>query len=497
MKKFPLQNCRGFATLEILIALFILTIALSASTLVAFGNQTLLVDSTTNREALQQAETVLETAQARALTDWRSVVSEVATSSGIFETSLEVTTLDYSIKELRALVTWKNSYNQNQYITLSSLITDFQNNSEGDTCDAHLSGDWANPVTKNSINAFSDLVGDSSGSYIITDLDAYHDKLFVTTNNSSENKETLFIFDVHDPANPTLISKLDNDPLLNTGLNSITIASTTDGILAYVASATSFTKGQLQIIDVSSSPPAVLKTFKIPTSIVAGSSTQGVGLRIAYKNGYVYLGLTKTVSGPEFNIIDVRDPNAPVWVGGFQVGNQVNDILIRGNYAYLATPHTEELIILDITNPSSPTVVGGYNAPSSNTTGSGKSLYFTDNKIYLGRTTTSLNPEFYIIDGSDPTTHTPDIFGTKEVNTSINQLLVRESLAYFLTTTGMLQFWNIATSSSIVPFTSSIVLPESSKGVALDCEKNVLFVGSVPTTGTFTDQGFLSLISTP
>jgi hypothetical protein len=230
--------------------------------------------------------------------------------------------------------------------------------------------------------------------------------------------------------------------------------------------------------------------YKIP------GVTGATGLKVAYKNGYVYLGLDKTTTGPEFNIIDVHDPYAPAWVGGFHVGNQVNDIAIHGRYAYLAKPNTLELIILDITDPTYPTMVGGFDAPSANTTGSGKTLYLAEDRVYLGRTITSGNPEFYSID-NNPTTFTPQMFGSKEVNTSINQLLVRDSLAYFLTTTGMLQFWNITTTTNITPYTLSVVLPESSKGVTLDCEKNTLFVGSVPTTGSFVDQGFLSIISTP
>ncbi len=476
----------GFATLEILIALFVLTTALSASTLVAFGNQTFLVDSENEREAVKLAEVLLETAQGTALTNWREVIP-LATSSGRFESTLEVTSLDYFTKHITARVRWKNSYNIHQHVTLSSLITDFQNNAEGDTCDPYLSGDWTQPVTKNSVTAFKDLVGDPTGTYPITDIDAYHDKLFVTVNNTSQNKETFFIFDVADPTDPTLILKFDNDLINATGLNAFALASTTDGLFAYAASET--TK-QLHIIDLESNPPQTVALYKVP------GVTGATGFRIAYKNGYVYLGLDKTTTGPEFNIIDVRDPNTPVWVGGFQVGNQVNDIVIKGQYAYLATPNTQELIILDIADPTHPTMVGGYNVPSSNTTGSGKTLYLADSRVYLGRTVTSGYPEFYIV-GNNPTTYAPQIFGSKEVNTSINQLLVREDLAYFLTTTGMLQFWNIATTSNITPYTLSMTLPESSKGVALDCEKNVLFVGSVPTTGSFVDQGFLSIISTP
>lgn len=482
------SHISGFATLEILIALFILTIALSASTLVAFGNQTFLTDNAESREALHIAEELLETNQTHALTDWREVVS-FATSSGKFESTLEVTSIDYVTKKITARVNWKNSYNLNQHVTLSSLVTDFQNNAEGDTCDPYLSGDWTKPETKNSVTAFKDLVGDPAGTYTITDLDVYHDRLYVTTNTAGSHKETFFIFDVEDPSEPALVSKIDNDPVHIAGLTAVTIASTTDGLFAYVASASM--SEQLNIIDLTQNPPRVITTYTLDEKV-----TEAKGFRIAYKNGYVYLGLDKTTTGPEFNIIDVHDPRTPIWVGGFQVGNQINDIAIKGHYAYLATPHNQELIILDISDPAHPTMVGGYDAPSNNTTGSGKTLYLADGRVYLGRTVTSGYPEFYIADDT-PRSYAPQIFGSKEVNTSINQLLVRESLAYFLTTTGMLQFWNISTISNITPYTVSAVLPESSKGVALDCEKNVLFVGSVPTTGAFMNQGFISIISTP
>lgn len=486
----------GYATLEIIIALFILSSAITSSTVIAFGNQNLLVDTTADREALEQTKMLLETTEMQALKNFQSLKS-FATTSGAFETSVEVTSRSYTTKELKTKVQWKNMYNQTKHITLFSLVTDFQNNSEGDTCEQALSGDWTKPEIKNSVKIFKDLVSDPSGIYSITDLDVYHDKLFVTTNNSGANKETFFVFDVTNIENPTLVSKVDNDPLNNTGLNAVTIASTTGGIFAYVASGSSYVKGQLQIINISTDPPTVVKTYKIPTSIVSGSSSQGVPARIAYSNGYVYLGLTKTVSGPEFNIIDVRNPNAPAWIGGFQIGSQVNDIVIKGHFAYIASPHTEELIILDITDPTHPTQVGGYNAPSPNTTGSGKSVYLSGDTVYLGRTTTTANPEFYIVDGSNPRTYMPTVLGTKEINSSVNQLLVRDTLTFLLTTTGQLQIWDTRTPSTIKQFTTPLILPSASRGVALDCEKNVLFVGSVPTIGAFTDQGFLSIISTP
>ena len=99
---------------------------------------------------------------------------------------------------------------------------------------------------------------------------------------------------------------IDNDIKVNSGLMAVAVASSTSGSYAYVASASSFARGQLQIIDISNpASPAVVATYTIPTSVV---STAGSGNAIFYKDGYVYLGLTKTsADGSEFNIIDVKD----------------------------------------------------------------------------------------------------------------------------------------------------------------------------------------------
>jgi hypothetical protein len=487
------KKSNGFITLEIIIAMTILVLTLSATTLLFFGNLSIVSDGERNREAQGILQAMLGTAREISSRDFKQSIAIKTNSKGNFLRAASVTNNGYFSKKITATVSWSNVFNREQQISSSEVITDYQNTSGGDTCDGELIGDWTHPHIVNSILDFATLLGASGSVYSITDIDAYRGKLYVTTNNTSVNQETFFIFDIKNPAHPTLISKLDNDLVNNTGIKAISVYGNKYEQYAYVANSSSFVKGQLQIIDIANTHPSVIATYKISTNIVSGSSSQGNGNSIFYKDGYVYLGLTKTVSGPEFNIIDVHDPFSPVWVGGYSVGNSINNILIRDGFAYLATPNNRELILLDITNPTHPTLVGGFDAPDS--VGSGKSLYLVGNTLYLGRTATASHPELYLIDSSNPLSIHDVPLGTKEIGSSINSLLVRSNLLFLITTSGQLQIYDIASSSAIVSASAPIMLPNSGSGTAMDCEGNTIFVASMPNTGIFGNKSSLSIIT--
>ena len=477
---------RGFLTLEIMIALVLMTLSITAVILVVFGNQDMLVGGETNAEAVQKAGEMLEVAQALARKDF-SIVNPIATSTdGIYHSSLSVGSVspsDYLSKKVTAHVTWTDDRALPHEVSLSSLVTNFTNASGGDTCSSVLVGDWVHPQIVNIETDLATLTGGATGDYLVTGLNAYKGKLYITSNNSSVNSETFFIFNVEDSANPTFIAKRDND-VNATGLNAVTVAPhVSDGkMYAYVASASSFPKGQLQVFDVSDvSDPHLVNfqngntVFKIATTTVSGGSSNGIGKSIFYKNGYVYLGLTKPSSGPEFNIIDVREPTNPSWIGGFTVGNTVSAINVRGRYAYLATPNSQELIILDISNPSSPVQIGGFNAAVG--AGSGKSMYLVGDKLYFGETIPNAGPEFYVFDIGTPT-H-PQAIGSREISQSANGLIVRDFLA-FLLTNSELHILNIVDPDVITVFASPLTLPGSvsSGGSSLDCEGNTLYAGT-------------------
>ena len=476
----------GFATLEIIIALTILMMAFIATDLVAFGNQSILIDSEQSQTALTQAEILIESAKATAYIDFKLLgglaTTTVSMSTGIAYTqTLSFTDSDWFSKLATAVVTWQDSV-KTQSITLTAHISDFDNTSEGDTCDQNLSGDWSHPHV---FYPVTDL-------YSITHIDAYEGKLYVSASNettaSSTIPETLFVFDIHDPTHPVLLSKLDNDKN-KLGITDLTVASSSLGSYLYAASESSFSRGQLQIFDVSTSSPSLIETYKIPSSTV---STSGVGKSIFYKDNYVYVGLT-AATGPEFNIIDVHNPLAPVWIGGYDVGNDVNQIYVKDNlqhtYAYIATPNSRQLLILDVSNPTNPIAVGGFQT-TGGIGGYGKSMYQLGTILYFGETYASTHPELYILDNTRQDVLLPQMTMQK-IGSSVNALIVRANLAFLVTTSGQFQVWNVASSTRISQYATPLTLPNASSGTALDCEDNYMYVGSVDGN----NKGYVTVIT--
>jgi hypothetical protein len=485
------QKQEGFITLEAVLAMAIIAMTLGGVLLLSFSNQSVLTDGETNRELLTRAEDMLEKSGAIARKDFRLVVPAASTTDGIYEEALYVSDVDYFRKIVTASVSKTDPYGRNRSTALSLLLTDFENDTSGDTCDANLSGDWTAPAVKNTTTDFGTLIGDSAATYTLSGVDAYQGKLYVSAGAvSAANKETFFVFDISDPASPALLGKMDNAPTTSAGFAKI--AATKDSSGSYVYGANSYGPNfstcktgpncaQLQVVNVADpAHPSIAANFELPTSTapwVSGSGGQAAGNSIFYKNGYVYLGLTKTASGPEFDIIDVHDPSHPAWVGGYSVGNAVNAIFVNGQYAYLATANAEELLILDISDPAHPRLAGGFDAPDS--VGSGKSLYLVGNTLYLGRTVTSSNPELDVLDNTSPATLLSAL-GTREISSSVNGLFVRGGLAFLLTTSSQFQVFDVSDPKNIRPYASSLPLSATggSSVPSLDCEGNYFFATS-------------------
>lgn len=461
----------GFLTLEMLIAFGILAITISAVILVVFGNQSVTVDAQTNSEALYKAQLALETARANAKLDF-NLVNPTTLIDGIYSRSLSVTQVDSWTKKVVSNVSWNAEGGRQPSVALTTLLTNPQGVANGTTCNSVLSNanGWKSPKAYHWDFGQLGVNGNNGNGFGVSDVRVYNSKLFVTMSSTPNTyKDTFLTFNL--PSNPSQMpifqGSVDNAPSINSaGLNSVTIS----GNYAYVTNANGANFGtcaqgtncsQLQVIDVSDlASPAVVKSFKVPG--VSGSAGQAIGKSVYYYNGYIYLGLAKTGSGPEFNIIDVGggngSPTNPIWKGGYALGGAVNSIFVKGNHAYVAAPRNENMTIIDISNPVSPTRVGGYTPlalPESNGLGSnhGKSLYIVGNTVYLGRTYGST--EFYDLNASTPGSIT--VNGNQDVGTgnqtSVNGVAVRDYLAFAITK-AQFQVWNISNPASLKPWTT-------------------------------------------
>lgn len=95
-----------------------------------------------------------------------------------------------------------------------------------------------------------------------------------------------------------------------------------------------------------------------------GSNANGNAVFV--DGNYAYLGIEFLDSTHHFFIIDISDPMHALLQGEVSLNDDVNDIFVLGNYAFVLTSDdTEELVVVDISQKNSPNVVGKYNAEDS------------------------------------------------------------------------------------------------------------------------------------
>ncbi|HCR52576.1 TPA: hypothetical protein DIV48_02930 [Candidatus Kaiserbacteria bacterium] len=478
------------STLEMLIAFGVFTLCLAAIILLAFGDEALIVDAEASGPALSLAQKMLEEERALARQDFRlanSTTTVVEAGPLVYNASVAVSQSDFFTKQATSTVTWESA-GRPFSVELATILTDSRSLSD-DTCSSIVTGDWTRPALTSV--PFLDLIATSTGPYPISDVNAYRGKLYVSVARTPYKTDpTFFIFDIADPAHPVLLGTLDNAPANTGGLAAVRIVEdrAASVVYAFAASASSFASGQLQVFDVTGAArPRVLVTYKIPLTHVPSA---GLGNALAYRDGYVYLGLTST-SGDEFDIINVQDPSAPVWVGGYASGgHDVNAIAISGHYAYVASPAAQEVTVLNIAVPASPQYVAGFNAPVGG--GNGKSLYAIGTSLFLGKTAPNAGPEYYKLNIADPSaiqSANADPL-TKETGSSINGLVTRDFLSFVLTNAA----FTVVSATSTAQL-SSVALPASGSAYepSMDCEGNAFYAASNDAG----NNGSLSVITTP
>jgi hypothetical protein len=244
-----------------------------------------------------------------------------------------------------------------------------------------------------------------------------------------------------------------------------------------------------------------MENFLLSTStapFATGSGGQSAGKSIFYKNGLIYLGLQKTgnAQGDEFNIIDVRDPKNPVWLGGYSVGRIVNQIAVLNNYAYLATDDpNRELLILNVQDPGNIAMTGSYDAPGNTASGFGEAVFVASSTAALGRSYIYNQPEFMLLDLSSTS---PSVLGSALINklsetASVETVIIRDFIGFVLTNSE-LQLWDISNPQHMNSYTSSIPLPENSKSTSssvLTCGNNTLYIASSDSVHT----GYLTVVT--
>ncbi len=200
------------------------------------------------------------------------------------------------------------------------------------------------------------------------------------------------------------------------------------------------------------------------------------GLKIAVSGDYVFL--IRSASNPDFIVVDVSNPAAPVQVASLNLAGTLANIAVSGDYAYVTSnDNNAELLIVDISNPITPSLAGTYNAP--NTT-DGRAVFVSGTTVYMGRSDSGSTDEFLIINASNPAS--PVLIGSLNLSGNANEISVLGNYAFIASSNNSqeLQVVNI-TNPSTPTLTGSLNLSGNTDALTIAAYGSTVVIGQGST----------------
>jgi hypothetical protein len=384
MKTSRIHFQRGQSTVELMVAIFVFTVAMAGIAAVIFGNQFMSLDGEMNNIGVAKAQDLLEQQRANGKNNFYGVVAGV-TTDGPYTKTVTVNDLNQCQKEVTSKIAWSTGQGAPKQVTLTTLINNLAEElANGGQCSGINANNSALtcPNSTEIVSISSDTVTGIAANP--TGLKVSGSTVYLSATPLSPGdtvSSDFWVLDVNSSYQYS-INTLKTFSTGSGGLNALDIA----GNYAYAASVNG--SKQLQIIQLNTNPPSVVGYLALP------GNTQP-GLSIDYRSGKVYIG-TAASAGPEFFIIDVSNPAHPSLVekGVYEVGGDVREINVIGSAAYLATSNSAKQIVqLDVLNAA---LIS--EAAVSNPSGSvgGQSLYFLGSRLFTGSNFGS-NPNLSIL----------------------------------------------------------------------------------------------------
>lgn len=345
---------RGQSLIEILVALAIFSLAMTAAFQLFFGGQSLSVDNRNVALANNytwEAVEALRNIRARnwnELTDgqhslifqnneWIFSSSTVTESRDIFTRTVTIGTgLSENIKIATTTVSWIVDQGRPQSVTVVEQLANWEDLTYSSCKVEPLSGNWAMPVSVGS----GDLGAGNSG----TDVAVRLPYVYVSGIASSAAKPDIFVFDASNPASPKLVESLD---IGSGGINSIFIKGN------YLYAVSPNNSKELIIIDITDP----LNISEAGSYDLSGSAD---GLSVIVFSNTAAVGREDSATN-ELAFLDVVNPASPSIIGQFATGGDINDFAIRDTRLFLVSEESDEDIwVYDITNPAAPAFISSY-----------------------------------------------------------------------------------------------------------------------------------------
>lgn len=455
MKEQFIKNIyQGFSTIELLIALTLMTIIMTGALQSVWGNQYWLMTATTVHEAIQKNKSIIEEMVNVSTLNFQHVSStkslyavdpadpmdQTCIDGGLcYETETMVTDISSCAKSVAVDVRWKLGlrYATNTYTTITYLANNKEISAVGGDClITSPQGNWG----VSSVTLGSVLPQMPMGT---TGIDVLGNFVYVTSIQSPY----LRVFEISNTT-PTFTMLVGSSTGANVRLNDIDVIRdfSTGRLYAYVTQHS--TSSQLAVYDVTDSASPLL-LVQLPLYNVASAGSFPQGWRVFAYGEKLYV-VSRETTGPELHIFSILDPRLPVEHASavINLNRTVNDMVVRdemiGNtlrrFLYLAaSADLKEVGVYDVTG-AVPIEVAAINLAG---TADASSLYLTGNTLYVGRKSSSL-PELYVFDAIKLTTGQLHVLGSSEVGTEV--LALNGTGAVLIIGTGKngeeLQLWN-------------------------------------------------------
>jgi prepilin-type N-terminal cleavage/methylation domain-containing protein len=418
------KRFRGFTLVEVLFSIVLLGVMLSTVLLSLSGQLTHVASSSAEMRAISLAEEGLEATRSIRDTDWSALtagshglvfgesgwsLSETPEIEDGLTRTVTVTDLSATERKVTVDVTWTPPGRSPRLYSLSTILADWRNLPEEDL-GGDLEGDWHDPIIVGNLldfgNGFRGIA-----------VEVASTTLYLAGHGSVTAAYELWTVDVTDPMDPI---KLD---AINTGFGVNEVA--VDSIRKYAFVASANPSGQMQIIDVSDVNNLRLKkTYGLSGNTQKGRSLDLVG-------NYVYFG-SEGPATKEFYVIDASSITTPSIKSSVAIGNDINDVMVNGGYAYLATDVDDrEVAIVDVSDPLDAHVESLVDLPGVNNA-EGLFVDPTTGYLYVGRQVSTVpgDMEVAILDVANPLD--PQVLGSLDYEVNVDSVYAEGNLLFVL-----------------------------------------------------------------
>lgn len=309
---------------------------------------------------------------------------------GIYHRSVEVQAVNDNERDVLVTVEWGSALYGQIRIQAGTRLSYWQSSQLplASNClpSSAISGDWSNPLVLGS----ADIGAGNQG----TDVAVKFPYVFVSGVAASSSKPDLFVYDVTNPAVPSLVKSVETGA---DGISSLSLVGN------YLYAASNNDSSELMVFDVTDP----LTTAKIGGANLSGNAN---GLSILASDHWVALGRAINTAG-EVYIYDVTVPSTPSLVATFEASADVNDFATDSTYLYAVnSATTNDLQLINMTQPITPVLTS---TVSLNDGGVDMSVAYQDSGVlFIGNS----NQRLLTVDVTNPlqvvTTSTFNVGGT-------------------------------------------------------------------------------------